>query len=110
MSETCPDIQNIEFSQESKSSLRLVQSKLKFGSLLKLTVSAGTLFAALYEDKAIPQMVNIKTTDWHLLGQVMVGIPEVEKREIEKISMGMATRTNGDEYKFWKALFLGCKL
>lgn len=105
----CPAINGLQLSRESQSALKEIQSKVKFGKLLQITVSVG-IFESIFSKKDIPSaMINIRNTDWDSLSQILQGVTDATRYEIRKIAMTQVLRTQGGgEYVFWQAVYDMC--
>lgn len=104
----CPNINSLSMSREGQNALKEIRYKLKMGNMLQGFLAGGTLLNALLNDKALPTIFNVGTTDWLLLGKAIEGIPEISKNRVRLISGGMMLNTSGQEHEFWEAIYDLC--
>lgn len=108
MAGSCPTISNLKMSAEGKKSLQDIQRVAKSAGVLQKAMLGGTLASVLLSDKAIPQIFQIKMTDWRALADAIKAVPNIAKNRIQMISGQMTLRTRGKESEFWKAMYNLC--
>lgn len=108
MASSCPTISNLKMSAEGKRSLQDIQRVTKSAEVLQKAMLSGTLVSVLLSDKAIPQIFQIRMTDWQALAEAIKAVPSIAKNRIQMISGQTALRTKGKENEFWKAMYNLC--
>ncbi len=105
---SCPSITSFSLSLNGQRELRDIQEILKVSQWLQTLLVGGSLLNALANDRVIPSVFSITTTDWALLGKAVSGVPIIAQNRIEQISGLMALRTRGKEHEFWQAMYDLC--
>ncbi len=107
----CVNINRIEFDQESRRALNEIRTKLKLFKYLKVSMVGGTLMTILTGKNLKVVHTNIKTTDFQALGQALVGVASVQKRELQQIArLQLLFRVPSINRSFWEGIEDGCKL
>lgn len=107
----CPNIENIELSSVSKSSLKEIKRINDLAPFLIKITGGGVMVNLFAGNGAIKSSYSVYSNDFEAFSLAMKSVPQIARRRIWTIS-GMAALKvhNYKERKFWQAVHNGCKI
>ena len=110
----CPDIENLEFDEESRQAINRIRGMERVADSLAVALTAGQLATIFNSRNSLKISRNISSSDWELYAEAMRSVPDIAQAQIEKVAVDQQLRS-ADEEKwrqrdFWAAIYQGCQI
>jgi len=107
----CPNIQHIKFSTDSLKALDEIKRIKQLSVLLSSSMVSGTLSTIFLGANSLTTTYSVYSADFDSLTRALKAVPIITRTLIERIAgETYLSLTDYKEKKFWKAVYLGCKV